>query len=760
MKQKNKKLTQAEKEAILSLIETKDFHFVAFLPYFLSAKDGELTGPTATKILRRLAVTFDEDDPNIQEKLYLTLDKMMDGIAKIKYKQNKNQFRFNDVNQINEYILNTFDKVDEFNQDFYFKNLVNMLIFRIEDKNNYDSFLEEINRLYGLYLAKGILPREETNSFYNEILNKQLDSYIQKEKKQKQEELRHSLPYTKNKQKGIEIRAKLEKFNNLLKTNEYEKLGLSKEELLDTITDYNIYLNSLKRLRKENIQIGNLELTAINNLFIEGKLTEKHLEKVLPTASKQAITTILDKYTQIKRQFLDRVTIDDEELLSLDLPYNYNNYKMATQAQLNQNIISLLENMTETEALDIIESEPLQSGIKFLLSLFSYFEELDTKKMIALLGNYPRILKKMYKEKLIPIEIMTEAMPQFASFLSILDAYTSVDDITIAAIGDDIVGLLSSSDKMTSRNPIDYLKTYEGMLQREYAYIPPVEGEYGKYYYESANDSDRERLLIGKYCDYSCIGPEGAGEIDYYSALNGHMADVIMIKEKETDSFKARSLCFRRGNYVVLAPIHTDRGLAKDLYKPEFLSAIATQMLTKAQESKDSLEYIFISPDMRLLDEFYPIIESKYLEEPFPHADLDIQAYLIGTRKNIEEVNIDPTVPMPVAYYTKREKVKDKEDISTSELTRIKALDILLTEDEEEKENKSRFFEPVSKRKYDEIYKGQDWYIAVSNGQIVEEVVLPTNHRKQKQEIKTLKTALKSLEVNNNEIESSKGGKK
>ena len=446
--------------------------------------------------------------------------------------------------------------------------------------------------------------------------------------------------------------------------------------------------------------------------------------------------------------------------MSLDLPYNYNNYKIGTQAQLNQNIISLLENMTETEALDIIESEPLQSGIKFLLPLFSYFEELDTKKMIALLGNYPRILKKMYKEKLIPIEIMTEAMPQFASFLSILDAYTSVDDITIAAIGDDIVGLLSSSDKMTSRNPIDYLKTYEGMLQREYAYIPPVEGEYGKYYYESANDSDRERLLIGKYCDYSCIGPEGAGEIAYYSALNGHMADVIMIKEKETDSFKARSLCFRRGNYVVLAPIHTDRGLAKDLYKPEFLSAIATQMLTKAQESKDSLEHIFISPDMRLLDEFYPIIESKYLEEPFPHADLDIQAYLIGTRKKIEEVNIDPTVPMPVAYYTKREKVKAKEDISISELTRIKALDILLTEDEEEKENKSRFFEPVSKRKYDEIYKGQDWYIAISNGQIVEEVVLPTNHRKQKQEIKTLKTALKSLEVNNNEIESSKGGKK
>ena len=760
MKRKNKKLTQVEKEAILSFIETKDFHLIAYLPYFLSAKNDELTGPTATKVLRRLATTLEEDDPNIQEKLYLTLDKMMDGIAKIKYKQNKKQFRFNNVNQINEYVLNTFERIDEYNQNFHFKNLVNMLISKIEDKNNYDSFFKEINRLYEIYIAKGFLPYEETNSFYNEILNKQLDSYIQKEKKKKQEELKHRLPYTKNKQKGIEIRAKLEKFNNLLKTKEYEKLGLSEEELLSSIKDYNIYLNSLKKLRKENIQIGDFELTAINSLFIEGNLTEEHLEKVLPTASEQVITTILDKYTQIKMQFLDKIPITEEELSAIDLPYNYNNYKIATQTKLNQNIISLLENMTETEAFDIIESEPLQSGIKFLLPLFSYFEELDAKKMIALLGNYPRILKKMYKEKLIPKEIMTEAMPKFASFLSILDAYTSIDDISVAAIGNDIVGLLTGSDKMTSRNPIDYLKTYEGMLQREYAYIPPVEGEYENYYYESANDSDRERLLIGKYCDYSCIGPEGAGEEAYYSALNGHMADVIMIKEKETDSFKARSLCFRRGNYVVLAPIHTDRGLAKDLYNPEFLNKIATEMLTKAIQSQDSLDYVLISPDMRLLDEFYPIIESKDLEEPFPHADLDVQAYLIGTRKNTKEVNIDPTVPMPVAYYTKREKVKAKEDIYPSELTRIKALDILLTEDEEEKENKSRSFEPVSKKKYDEIYKGQDWYIAISDGQIVEEIVLPTNHQKQKQEIETLKTALMSLEINNNKIENSKGGKK
>ena len=63
----------------------------------------------------------------------------------------------------------------------------------------------------------------------------------------------------------------------------------------------------------------------------------------------------------------------------------------------------------------------------------------------------------------------------------------------------------------------------------------------------------------------SCIGPGGAGDKAYYQALTGHNADVIIITDKNTNEFVAHSICFRKGNYVVLAPIQGIRGIEESL---------------------------------------------------------------------------------------------------------------------------------------------------------------------------------------------------
>lgn len=303
------------------------------------------------------------------------------------------------------------------------------------------------------------------------------------------------------------------------------------------------------------------------------------------------------------------------------------------------------------------------------------------------------------------------------------------------------------------------------MLTREYTFIPRVEGEFGDYHYESANDADRERLLIGKKCNFSCIGPGGAGGKAYYQALTGHNADVIIITDKNTNEFIARSICFRKGNYVVLAPIQGIRGIEESLYQPKFVSGIGKQMIKQSLESKDTLEYVFLSPDGRFLDDYFPIIEDSYLIDPFPHADLDEIAYLIASTKDPEDVEIDSTIPMPVIYKTKRESVRGKDEASNENLTRLKALDILLTEDSEIREEKERNFEPVNKENYDDVYMGQDWYIAIKKGKIVEEVVLPTEQEAQIKEIATLKEQLTSLNMleeitENVTLSSNRGGKK
>ena len=78
-----------------------------------------------------------------------------------------------------------------------------------------------------------------------------------------------------------------------------------------------------------------------------------------------------------------------------------------------------------------------------------------------------------------------------------MESCNETDNITTSILEEDIIkGIMS--DRITSRNPKDYINTYLGMLQRKYTSIPPIEGEFLNYYYETARDADRQRLLIGK----------------------------------------------------------------------------------------------------------------------------------------------------------------------------------------------------------------------------------------------------------------------
>lgn len=428
-----------------------------------------------------------------------------------------------------------------------------------------------------------------------------------------------------------------------------------------------------------------------------------------------------------------------------------------------KNIINIVSTISEEEAEDIIFNKEIPKAILELLPLVDHVIGFNTEEMIEILRSYPMVLEHMRKEKIIKEATGDKALANFFEFLKITEAYASTDDITMSILGKNIIERIRFSDKVTSKNPMDYLKVYESMLAREYTFIPRVEGEFKNYYYAFAEDYDRERLLIGKNCNFSCIGPGGAGKEAYLQSLTGHNADVIMIKDKNTKEFVARSLCFRKGNYVVLAPIHGTVGIEESLYHPKLLAEIGKQMIKQSLENNDTLEYVFLSPDGRFLDDYFPLIEDSYLMDPFPHADLDESAYLITSTKDPEQVEIDSTITMPVMYKTKREKVKGKDEVDNESLTRIKALDVILTENQEDKEEKERNFELVNKDNYDDIYMGQDWYVAINDGQIVDCIILPTGQEEQTREISILKEQLNSLnmingDTKNIEISSNRGG--
>ena len=755
-------ITLTEKETMVELIKNGRFEELENLPYFSSTK---IKAKTAAKLAEILSYHFDEDDENNQERLYYRLDKIMDGVAKQRFIRDKRYFRFRSLNQINEYILKEFEKIDEYNQEYYLKKISNVLSQKISDKNYDDIFMEKIKNLYAYYHSNGSLPKELTTDFYNQILNKQEETYTKSSKRDMIEKLTKTLPYTKKKEKGRRVGAKLKKIDSLLAKRNYQELGTTEDKLKQLIETYNDDINKVRKIRKEGFYLTKEQLNRINEYFITGSLTEDTLRKILPDSSDEVRTIILKKYTLIKAQFLNNVSVTEQELPILDLGYHYNNFKIGTMKNTYTSIINIITTVSEEEAQDILFNKEIPGEMLELLPLLGHLDDFNTEEMIVLLRNYPMVLNHMRKETLTKSITLNSALSHFFDFSTIAAAYDSADDITISILGKEIIEQIRFSDKQTSKNPVDYLNVYEGMLAREYTFIPRVEGEFENYHYESGNDTDRTRLLIGKKCNFSCIGPGGAGDKAYYQALTGHNADVIIITDKNTNEFVARSICFRKGNYVVLAPIQGIRGIEESLYQPKFISEIGNQMIKQSLEKKDTLEYIFLSPDGRFLDDYFPIIENNYLIDPFPHADLDEIAYLITSTKDPENVEINSTIPMPIIYKTKREKVKGKKEATNADLTKIKALDILLTDEVTIREEKKRNFEPVNKEDYDDVYIGQDWYITIKKGKIVDEIVLPTEQEAQVKEMAALKEYLTSLnmleEISENVVLSSnRGGKK
>lgn len=758
----NETITGIKNEAVTKTVESKN---PKELEKILHSHFTELSEKTATRLIEVLSYQFDENDENVQERLYYRLDKMIDGIAKKNFIKAKRIFRFKSVNQINDYILKEFSRIDKYNQEFLLKKITNVISQKIEDKDYPNMIFEQIKAFYQYYCQYRILPRELTTGFYNQVLNKQEETYLIKTKKELQKGLTKTLPYTAKKEKSRIVSGKLKKINSLLANRNYLELGITEAALKELISNYDIEINKVKKLQKQGFHLTKEQLAQINTQFIIGQLNKNSLDKILPNANTEAKEVILNKYNLIKAKFLDNISITSQELPTLELEYHYLNFKIGTMKDTYKTIANIISTISEEEAQDILFNSPLPQEILELMPLVGHIDGFNIDEMLLILRSYPLVQNHMQKEGMLKENTIDCALSHFFSFLTITEAYTSADDITMSILGNDTIEEIRFSDKLTSKNPIDYLNVYTSMLAREYTYIPRVEGEFEDYDYVSALDADTDRLLIGKKCNFSCIGPKGAGEEAYFQALTGHKADVIMIKDKKTQEFFARILCFRQGNYVVLAPIQGKSGIEKSLYKKEFLSAIGKQMLETSIKEKDTLEYVFLSPDGRFLDDIFPIVEDDNLIDPFPHADLDAISYVIASTKPKEQININPMTPMPQIYKTKRENIQGTDEISNHELTKIKALDILLTEDKEAREEKERNFEPVNKNNYDDVYKGQDWYIALKDGKIEEEVILPTELETQQEELRLLKEKLLILNIidqkpNDNLEVNNKGGKK
>ena len=134
----NLHLTIQEKGAILRYIQQGNIELIKYLPYFYNEDSRHLTGETAVKVVKLLSYDFNEDNPNTQERMYNVLDKVMDGIGQIRYKRDKEYFRFKNINEINTYMLKVFSIINEHNKAFCFQVRAIVLNHNIYDSKYFE----------------------------------------------------------------------------------------------------------------------------------------------------------------------------------------------------------------------------------------------------------------------------------------------------------------------------------------------------------------------------------------------------------------------------------------------------------------------------------------------------------------------------------------------------------------------------------------------------------------------------------------------
>ena len=367
----------------------------------------------------------------------------------------------------------------------------------------------------------------------------------------------------------------------------------------------------------------------------------------------------------------------------------------------------------------IVENVKKYDNLRHLVPLANLTFRFDTKCLKNVLVNFCEVnslLNEGSKEKTMGNNV------KFYDVLKLSSVFSSVDNVVLASLGVEVIDKILN-DRVGCCDPRVYLEAYVKMLTRNTSYLPPVSGEFGDYVYESFRDDDVERLLIGKNCFRSCIDPNMAGSRAFYKCLTEKDGDVILIKNKEDKSFAARALMFRKGNYVVIAPIHDRVGIAEEFYGREFLDQVAGQLIAN---DSDNIEYVFCIDDCDFLEGKYPLVyDEEYLSKGFPHADLSNRAYLLAHRREYYPGCLKPEEIMASSYVMKRAGVKGKDQVTDFELTQLKALSAFMVGKD------SKGFNLVSKEDYSEVYKGQDWYIGVkSTGEEV--VALPVSDLNQK----------------------------
>lgn len=724
------------------------------------------------ELLSILDIDFDENDLLTQKKYYFILDRVVDGIVNINYINKKRMFEFEYTNivALNDMILREFNLISGINKEEVIEKITSNIQKFVGGIYPYESIKKEIEKFYDIYSKNHVIGVYNTSDFCNKILNLHKDWFIKTNKKVIFNNVRSRLYLTDKKKKTLIIGYKVKKIADAIKNNELENLNINKEEYASALeTAQNSILNNkevkrsvfdidedfIKEVIKEFSKEGRIkddtsirEIRRISEIYmLNGSIENSIYEPVdvfvnkfinyisSNSIGKKEFYDLLDNYCEISRYIIKKInsvrnvfiksfdltSIEEREVERKNKPegVNYNDYVIASRKRYYKILAEILLSLDDENLSSILENKDSLFEITDLIPFIGLVDGFDKSKIINIMKTYEQSKEKTIRngnkrDDETELEYIYRRLEMLILYST---AYNSVSDITIAALGNDLMSILDA----TKAN--GYIEIYKQMLNRKNGYIPPVRLHYGDIYLESGKYGDPDRFLISKRpLERSCIDLEDSGEEIYKEMLTSYTGDVALIRDGESKVI-SRVFLLRRGNVVQMATSCSEH------YPMEMFKQIADQIMDTAIKNNDNIEYIFVnssSCEGQDCSNYIPVEKNEF-STAFPHADLYNMAYLLSTKDKEHDytkggIELDFGATPKVLYKGIRRSIKNNP--IESEITRIIALYIEMIEDAEEKERKARNFKQVHYDEYDRVICGEDWYVAQRKNGVIEQLIL------------------------------------
>ena len=734
-------LTDEEKEkAIAKVLSNSHTLTTSDLPFLDSKFGGKADIDKINELLKYFDVSINENDLSIQQGYLQVLDKIVDGIVNIRYTQYKFSFKYPDIVALNDSLIQLFSNVISTKNYELVSEYVEELHSFIGESIPIELLKNEIEKYYNIYVSNQSIDLSITNEFCNKILNQHRNHFMSNEKIKILAYIEKKMKLTEKKKNTILNGRKISKIENLIKTSNYQQLGITEEQF---ITEINSVINSIvnnKDIRKLNIQFDDSKISQIVDAFkYYGRLDVDRINNILGINNSEVSKFVVRKFEQIKFKYINNVTLTEEESYISQLVesklggLNQTNYVIGDGDRCITNLSELLVNLDEETITKILDNKDLIRDVSFLLPFINLIDELDIKTFINILVDYDRIKSKITSTIDAPenIDFTIIVLKKIDDLISLANAYSSIDDITLFALGRGIVS------EIGEQNSSKYLEFYTQMVNKQSGSIPPISLSTSNYYLESGMYSDPERLLIGKKPNKdSCIDLlNPAGVRTYNEVLLQNSGDVILIRDSQK-RLVSRILLFRRGNVIQMVSRAGEK-FPIDLYK-----TIADQIIQQSIANNDNIDYVFVnSLSSNSIDGNYVSVNDRRFVNNFSHADFSSSALLLSSKRKMQgfeekELELDFDIEPKCSYQKPRKKISYQP--TETEITRLRALKIAMETNPEIKENMSRSFEPFYFKEYAKVICGEDWYIAIKNDGTVEELILPIKDSRILEEIKDI----------------------